>query len=274
MSRVGSYLVFEDDAKIADDFDETLTKLMVNIPSDWWQVYIGGQLMHARSHPPLHVAPGVYRPFNVNRTHGFAVARPGMVPMYQHLCRLPFVPKEHIDHHLGRWHEDPATKVYCPDHWIVGQHGSRSDISGRHEKVQFYDDARALAITHWLYDSPVCVLYRGSKAVLNDCLDFLHGGDTITTSGYDVTLQDAVDHVDRVKTIARWFGWVRSEIATGYGDRIPVAYHPQITAEDLQAAVGGRVVEVDHVATRAEVLARLTRAFNDDPHAYAVLSKA
>lgn len=257
-NRISSYMVFEDDAQIRlKQFDQYVSAAFEELPDDWEQLYLGGQLVHEHSHPPFKISERLHRPFNVNRTHCFAVSRAGMLPIYQHICNLPYHDKEHIDHHLGRWHEDERSKVYCLSQWMVGQHGSASNVSGRNEPVEFYADAEQAALSHWLYESPVCVLFRGSPRLVNDCVDMLHFGNQINSGGYDVTLHEATKYRYPGPTLSKWFGWIRSEIVRSGELRLPAVYHPQISETLLKEHLPCELIVVDHVANKLEVIKQI-----------------
>lgn len=251
-NKVASYLVLEDDAQFRDNYQASLYRFKEQLPDDWEQVYLGGQLMHVNAQPPIKISDHVYRPFNVNRTHAFAIARAGMSPAYQHLTNLPYHAKEHIDHHLGRWHEDPSTKVYCPDKWLVGQMGASSNVSGNVEPITFFDDPSSFALQHTLYDKPVCVLYRGPRApLLQSAANYLHCGNQIDSNGYDITLTLAAKLADPIPAIAKWYNWIRSEIARCNPRALPCLYHPRITKEQLQQ-VCPTVIEINSLINLKE----------------------
>jgi len=252
-NRIGSCLIFEDDAVFKDDFFREASHFFAKLPSDWHQAYLGGQLLHTKSRPPLRINDRVLRPFNVNRTHCYALSRVGMTEVYKHCSKLPFRPKEHIDHHLGRWHEDSRSQVYCPERWLVGQHGSPSSVSGKTEPIQFYDDPVTFVRDHWLFKSPTCVLFKCADSLVGRCLDFLHFGNSIENHGYDVLLESASNMIDPTRSVAEWYNWVRSECATGQSNRIPAAYHPFLTKEHLERAGVADVIEVEHLSTEKEI---------------------
>lgn len=247
-NRIGSYLVFEDDAKFLPTYTEDLHIFQESVPEDWQQVYLGGQLHHEYTHPPIKLNEHVYRPFNVNRTHAFAISRKGMLPAYQHLTNLPFHSEEHIDHHLGRWHEDPQTKVYCPAKWLVGQMGDSSNISGRVEPATFFSNPDSHSLKHTLYDEPVCVLYRGPRGPLLTATNYLHCGNSIDANGYDITLSLAAKLADPVPEVYRWYNWIRSEIVRSNSKALPCLYHPRITKEQL-AQVCPNILEVTDISS-------------------------
>jgi GR25 family glycosyltransferase involved in LPS biosynthesis len=143
---IESYVVFEDDAIFKQGFDELLTSFLAELPSDWEQVYLGGQLLHESQHPPDRISDHVYRPYNVNRTHCFAVHQRGYAKLYKHLNAAPFAHGHHIDHHLGLIHETKGINVYCPHKWIVGQDAGSSNISGRNNAATYWTDPEKLSI--------------------------------------------------------------------------------------------------------------------------------
>lgn len=152
---IESYIVFEDDAIFRSDAREKLLKFMGEVPDDWQQIYLGGQLLHTDNHPPRKLSEHVYVPYNVNRTHCFAVHRRGYERLYTHLNETPFAPSEHVDHHSGRLHETGTWNVYCPDKWIVGQDAGPSNISGNNNSAQFWTNPDGLAFLSNVNNRPV-----------------------------------------------------------------------------------------------------------------------
>ena len=257
---VESYIVFEDDAVFVDDFNERLGEFLSRLPTDWHQVYLGGQLLHTNAHPPIRVCDGVYRPYNVNRTHCFAARGDGMLAMYRHLSNLPFHTSEHIDHHLGRWHETYRYNVYCPGKWLVGQGGGSSNVSGKTEPITFYDNPEDMAMDHPLYRYPACVVYRGPRDVVERlCDEFCHKGYNLDRAGYDRGLAEAWKYKDSATEIKRWYSCVRSEIVREKKQKVPVLWHPRVSDEMVEEANLGNIVtvETDEYEKAAEMIQRL-----------------
>lgn len=233
-NRVTSYIVFEDDAQFADNFADA-HEFIENVPDDWQQIYLGGQLMHAKTHRPRRINSHVLRPYNVNRTHCFALSRPGMEAVYQHCSRLPFERTFHIDHHLGRFHEDARNAIYCPLKWYVGQHGFRSDISGKDESVQFYASPEKYA-TKSKYPN-ILVVYRANPVFRNECQAFLHFGNQVGRGGYDIALEAAALMKNPARQLNYWWGFVSQEaFDTG---RLPAFHQPDIDDETLERCLPG-----------------------------------
>jgi hypothetical protein len=138
----GNVLIFEDDASFCDCFELRLASLMGMVPSDWGQVYLGGQ--HLRQYPPEPVNNLVVRGRNVNRTHAYAV-RGGerMRELYQWLhAGEHWKGKHHIDHHYGRLHKE-GWPAYAPRDWLCGQSAGTSDVAARRRDPERWWPARS-----------------------------------------------------------------------------------------------------------------------------------
>lgn len=252
---VESYVVFEDDAVFVGDFDNKLRDFIQELPDDWEQVYLGGQLLHANTHPPIKISDRVLRPYNVNRTHCYALRGSGMLAVYRHLSNLPFHTSEHIDHHLGRLHETYRNNVYCPDKWLVGQGGGSSNVSGKIEPIAFYDNPIDMAMDHPLYNNPTCIVFRGPRDVVDRlCGVMCHKGYNLDGAGYDRGLCEAWKYKDSATEIKRWFSFVRSEIVREQRRSLPVLWHPRITDEMICESELGNVVFVE--TDRYEIAAK------------------
>ncbi len=126
-----SVLIFEDDAVFNELFVRDLQKFLQNLPADWQMIYLGGQLLREGFRPPTRISDEVYRPYNINRTHAYAVRGAAMLrSLYEHLLSRDWFPKHHLDHHYGRLHQTGRYGVYVPRQWLVGQLGGPSDVSG------------------------------------------------------------------------------------------------------------------------------------------------
>lgn len=230
---IESYLVLEDDALFADDFCEILSETIKQLPSDWCQLYLGGQLLKERKNPPKRINEFVYVPFNVNRTHCFALHSRGYQAIYKHLFQLPFFNKEHIDHHLGRLHETGKFPVYCTRRWIVGQNDGPSNIGPKPLKVpHFWNHAEKCAgKEHWLLESPLCVFLEAPPNVAKLLQSRgWHQGKRKNEDGLDNGVCDAMSSLDPEPKLADWYGWVQSEVVD---DKlvVPCLWHPYLPWE-------------------------------------------
>ncbi len=133
-----SLLIFEDDAVFCEGFTGRVTEFLKELPNSWGMIYLGGQHLAIDRHPPQKVSDGVYRPYNVNRTHAYALQRPTMEKVYQHLMRNDWQRNHHIDHHFGLLHQTRQAPVYCPATWLVGQDEGQSNINGRAMPQRFW----------------------------------------------------------------------------------------------------------------------------------------
>jgi hypothetical protein len=141
---VESVMIFEDDATFCPDFNDKLTELKASLPNDWDMLYLGGQLLFARDkgNEPLRLNDWCYQPYNVNRTHAYAVNGKFLSTLYKHLNATDvWRSGHHIDHHYGRLHQQRKYNVIIPPYWLVGQNESHSDIKGQEMPTRFWLDA-------------------------------------------------------------------------------------------------------------------------------------
>ena len=137
---VESVLLLEDDAIFGETFTEDVKKFLSNVPANWGMIYLGGQHLKVREKPPKRLNPEVFIPYNVNRTHAFAIRGKCMEVIYKHLNTQDWTKRNHIDNHLGRFHQERNKKypVYCPKNWLVGQREGQSNIAGREVPPRFW----------------------------------------------------------------------------------------------------------------------------------------
>jgi len=133
LNNESPYLVFEDDAILHPDFNEKARQFLSHLPDDWGLAYLGGQHLHR---PAQDLDDYVAVPYNVNRTHCFAVRGTMMRRLYEVLVNDDYFDSAsgHVDHHLGRWMMTQPGGVYCPakGEWFVGQEEDEcSDISAK-----------------------------------------------------------------------------------------------------------------------------------------------
>lgn len=137
-SGVETALIVEDDVIFAPDFEAKLDLLMSNVPDDWGQLYLGGQLRGKNE----QVNRFVIRPSRVNRTHAYAVTRSAIPPILKHLTEFEGFLKEgqtfHIDHHYEEAHLARKWGVYAPSWWLCGQGPTKSLINGREEWTRWW----------------------------------------------------------------------------------------------------------------------------------------
>ena len=142
---VSSLLILEDDATFPPDFTPRALSFLGRLPPDWQMLYLGGQHLRTRTRPPTRLAEDLYRPFNVNRTHAYALRGDMREVVYRHLNGRDWRAGHHIDHHYGRLHMEQRHRIYCPAAWLVGQDEGRSDIAARAFKTRFWPAAESLA---------------------------------------------------------------------------------------------------------------------------------
>jgi len=159
---VRSVLLLEDDALFPADFAPRVLDWLRKVPATWQMLYLGGQHLFAGKHPPRQVGPDLFQPYNVNRTHAFALQGDMLQVVYAHLLRRDWHRKNHIDHHLGRLHQQRRHRIYCPPEWLVGQAAGRSNISGKLPPDRFWRPAEQIVEDRRpSLSAPTCVAILG-----------------------------------------------------------------------------------------------------------------
>jgi hypothetical protein len=130
--HASSVLILEDDAMLCQDFAAKVERFLDHVPDDWEMLYLGGQHLDVKNHPPTVINERVVRPWNVNRCHAYALRGSGLLKAYGQLMDRRWAPKHHIDHRYGLLHQDGGIKVYAPSEWLIGQRGGVSDICHLH----------------------------------------------------------------------------------------------------------------------------------------------
>lgn len=138
-------LVLEDDAVFCPDFAAKAIQYLEALPANWHQAYLGGQHLRIKVREPKPVNAHVVRPFNVNRTHAYALQHDFYKPLYQWLVdyvNWSKVPQHHVDHYMGRMHETGRYNIFAPTHFMVGQADGVSDITSSEQPLRFWDEEK------------------------------------------------------------------------------------------------------------------------------------
>lgn len=144
MDDLSNYLVFEDDVVLSEDFGERLPRIMEEVGDDCDMIYFGGQHLCKKGNPRrVEGLSEVIQPFNINRTHSFALNARFFKQFGSHIMHAPsYIKREkgwHIDHQLGVLHEGAMNgednfkelKIYAATPWVAAQSAGHSMISGR-----------------------------------------------------------------------------------------------------------------------------------------------
>lgn len=270
-SGVESYVVFEDDAIFRPDFEASLTGFLTALPHDWEQVYLGGQLLYEVAHPPIQINERCFIPYNVNRTHCFAVHKRGYDKLYRHLNATPFHDGEHIDHHLGRLHESGAIRVYVPSRWMVGQDAGPSNISGNMNGPMYWGDPERVASPP-PSDSkiPVVFLEASMDVALELARRGWHRGYWLTSEQLDYGVSQAMLAPDCRPGLREWYDAVRPE-AIRDGAQCVCLYHPALTPAHVESLDFAKFLHIQALtAEEAEAALGRTadlkvRAFKENP---------
>lgn len=225
---VESYLVLEDDAVFTQEFDSLLRDTLLHIPNDWQQLYLGGHLQYEIKNPPKKINDYIYMPYNVDRTHCFAVHQRGYRDLYNHLYSFPYDHGDHIDHRMGRLHEKGKFAVYTSRRWIVGQDAGPSNIGKFNEKVNFWAHPEDCAKDHWLFHKPVCVFLETAQEIAVQLqASGWHQGEWRNEHGLDKGVCEALSHFYPEIKLTEWYSWVQREVVRD-NKTVPCLYHPRL----------------------------------------------
>ena len=233
MSRqLNNYIVFEDDAIFTEDYTVKYDQFIKELPKEWDMFYLGGQLLHEFKHPPKKITEWVLKPYNVNRTHCYAVNKKAYQILYSHLNATPFNGSEHIDHHLGRLHEKSILNLYCPKEWLVGQREDSSNISGKFNKTNYWPHPGNCTADN-LNRKPVCVFLEAPLNVAKELQELgWHQGYWKNEEGLDCGICAAVSSLQPEIKLNQWYDWTRKEVVRD-NKIIPCVYHPNLSWEKV-----------------------------------------
>lgn len=143
-NNIENVLIFEDDARFIEGFNQKVKAFHEALPDDAQWVYYGGQFLKQKTNPPVKVNELVYTPFNVNRTHAYGIiGTEALEEIYKFLCGRNWGnTPHHIDHHYGVLHGSGIVKTYCPAQWLVDQRAGQSDVAFRMKKNLHWKDAK------------------------------------------------------------------------------------------------------------------------------------
>jgi hypothetical protein len=120
--NLDNVLVLEDDIFFAPDFENKVLSFIKGLPLDWDQIMLGGQFFD--NSKVYDISPEIRKVSLCHRAHAYAVRGSFMRYMYSKLCSS----YGHVDHILNTFQD--RFSVYTPKHFLIGQDGSPSDISG------------------------------------------------------------------------------------------------------------------------------------------------
>ena len=169
---VDRVLILEDDAIFSDDFTATISESIAETPAGWGMMYLGGQHLHASQRTPKRANDYWCYPWNVNRTHAFALQGNFKRTVYEHLSNTTnWQKKHHVDHHLGILHQRSHGKVIALNRFKVGQRENRSDIANKSFPTRFWNsDASAYRPAKSVADNEVFVPILGLHSSGSSCL--------------------------------------------------------------------------------------------------------
>lgn len=126
INQLNSYLVFEDDCIIRDDFNNLFSAYISQVPDDWHMIYLGG----SHNGTKYFVQSNVVRATNIFTTHAVAFKH----TIYDSLIEIWEKRNEKVDIALATLQTKFNTYAFEP--FLVGQRASWSDIQ---EKDTYYE---------------------------------------------------------------------------------------------------------------------------------------
>ena len=137
---VESVLVLEDDALFCPKFPLDVRNFLGALPSDWQLLFLGGEHIEIEQGLPVRINDWVYRPFNANRMHAYALRTQAMMErVLTHFRDTDnWIAKHHVDCHLGELQKKDSTGIYVPKQWLVYQAEGTSDICHQQLNVRAY----------------------------------------------------------------------------------------------------------------------------------------
>lgn len=152
---VETLLILEDDCIWRDEAADMLKEFLSEVPNNWGQIYLGGQLTDIDVDPEK-ITKSVCRPKSVHRTHAYALSKKAM-PVFLNYITNPqnFTDlkqqgqlQPHLDHVLQSAHNNKKWPIYCPSWWIAGQGKSFSKLTQKETPDQWWNHSKKNIHTH------------------------------------------------------------------------------------------------------------------------------
>lgn len=147
--HIESVLVLEDDAVFCCNAMDVMRETMECVPSDWCQIYFGGQHLNTDTMPPETIIHNkLIRCRYTNRTHAY------LIRLHFAETAAEFIGRpndrdgrvQHVDYLLGDLHD--SHNVYAPWRFCVGQARGHSDVRSHRRKP-------APIVEHWWNQFPI-----------------------------------------------------------------------------------------------------------------------
>ena len=135
-NQTENVLILEDDVRFPADLRERAARFLGQVPSDWHQLYLGGQHVLTDTQPPMELNSEVLTPYAVGRTHAYALHQPYYATLYRALSGFPTQaknPNAHLDYRMVDLHETGCYGIFAPHEWMAVQGDNLSDISCQQE---------------------------------------------------------------------------------------------------------------------------------------------
>ena len=235
MNGLENYLVIEDDAIFSEHSGGLLRTFMEQLPGDWDQLFLGGQ--HVSAPEIVSYRPMVMKATQVTRTHAFALRNTAYNVFQQYVASAPdYIANGgwHVDHQIGKAHQENLWKTYVPSWWISGQGGGESNIANQNNPPLWWH------WEHWASSLPF-IFWPSDKDAGEEVHKYVHFGNHI--GGKSCVSRD-LNECQRGNL--KLVDWLRRNAQEALSQqKLPGISHPDISIEEVVREWGKRVLVGD-----------------------------
>lgn len=138
---VKNVLIFEDDCIFDRDFEKKSKEFISNLPNNWDMAVFGGQLFSQSR--PIKINENVRRINHWGRTHAYALNQKILKDLIEY---IELKEDGHIDWNMADLSDLEKYFSYSPSKFICYQGETRSDITGRFEKIRTWNTEDGIII--------------------------------------------------------------------------------------------------------------------------------
>lgn len=193
-------VVLEDDVIWQPEANRMIRELVKDC-QDWFQLYLGGQLMKPPT--PWIGTEKACRPWSVNRTHAYVVRRqaiPVILPWIQDF-QAYFKYCLHVDHRMEEGQKKCRWGLAAPSFWIAGQREGYSWIRRTNDPERWW---------HWPWNDShkkLPLIYADDEEAVKRNEKKLHFGFSMDPeTGFDEGLLEGVGNQEKTKNSVNIIG--------------------------------------------------------------------
>ena len=132
--RNASVLIFEDDAKIINDYNKIIPNALAQLPSDWDMLYFGGNICNTIT----QVSENIGKLSHAQSTHAYAVNKNFVETLITYIDTTQVMPLDLI----YAYHVIPNHNCYITIPMVAVQQASFSDIENAHVEYETWMEGR------------------------------------------------------------------------------------------------------------------------------------